>query len=553
MLYNVCMNKKYYKVKYIALFLFFSLTVFLFIKGIIGLPVNIENGSQESTKNENKVFVDDFLEEKLKDLHGDNIITEDKNKADILLTLDNNSKYKIQDSAKMYYVPITGFFNKTKNINFENLRKIFKGEIKNWQDIGGEDKEIKIIFNDKKESSLIFRKFFDAEIIGDEFGGDLIEKISSNYEYISIVPVNDISPAVNEILIDNFSAFDKKENHPLNIKINLFAKDNISADKLIFYKEFFNELNSEVIEIKAVGDIMLSRHVGTKILNSGDNSLSFRKLYSFLSSSDITFGNLESPFNDKGPVVKEGMVFKAEPQFIEGLKLAGFDIVSLANNHFGNQGRSGMLYSFQFLKENGIFYVGAGKDSLEAHNYILINKKGTNINFLSYNEISPESYRAKENLPGISWISDKEEDILQMKKDIEEAKKNSDILFVSFHWGNEYTPNPTLRQIKIAKEAIDSGADIIIAHHPHVVQAVQIIDNKFIAYSLGNFVFDQMWSEETREGLIARIFIKNKKVLKVDLIPIKIEDYNQPRFASESESKNIIERIYKASLLISKK
>lgn len=278
----------------------------------------------------------------------------------------------------------------------------------------------------------------------------------------------------------------------------------------------------------AVGDIMLSRHVGEKIKAKGDPKSPFLYTAEILSKADITFGNLESPFDDKGTMITEGMVFKAEPDTIEGLKYAGFDILSLANNHLGNRGVSGMNFTFSHLKNNKIEYVGAGENDKQAAKTRIIEKNGIKFAFLAYNDmdatITPTSYKASSQKPGVNPLIEK-----SLKQDITKAKEVADIVIVSIHWGTEYQQTANDHQKNIGHLAIDSGASVVLGHHPHVLQPYEKYNEGYIFYSLGNFVFDQMWSEKTRKGEIARIYFKDKQIEKVETIPITIYDYFQPK------------------------
>ena len=282
-----------------------------------------------------------------------------------------------------------------------------------------------------------------------------------------------------------------------------------------------------------VGDIMLSRTVGTKILKTGDVNSPFLKTASVTQNADVAFANLESPFLDTGARMTAGMVFKAEPDTVAGLVYAGFDIVSLANNHFGNQGQKGMAYTFSLLKKNNINYVGAGENSTRAAEPKIIEKNGLKFAFLGYDDvnstITPQSYVAQSARAGLNPLSE-----LKIAQDVIEAKKTADLVIVSLHWGTEYKTAPNNNQIKIAHVAIDNGASIVIGHHPHVVQyfngqPYEKYKDGYVFYSLGNFVFDQMWSENTKKGLIARISLKGKNIEKVEGIPITIYDYFQPK------------------------
>jgi poly-gamma-glutamate synthesis protein (capsule biosynthesis protein) len=305
-------------------------------------------------------------------------------------------------------------------------------------------------------------------------------------------------------------------------------------------REEVEKVNLEENTIVAAGDVMLSRHVGTKIREAGNVNLPFLKTKDILASGDITFVNLEAPFYDKGEPVTEGMIFKAEPETIEGLIFSGIDVVSLANNHIKNKGQAGMLYTFDHLTESGIKYAGAGKNDDEAHQAAVLEKKGLKFAFLAYTVSDGAKENSDEDTsnPDVAFL-DKE----KAKEDIKKTKENSDVVIVSMHAGAEYVFDPGQKQIDFARAVIDSGASLVLGHHPHVVQKVEQYKDGFIIYSLGNLVFDQMWSEETREGVIAKCKFEGKFLKKVEFIPTKIENYNQPRVAETFEEEKILKRM----------
>lgn len=131
----------------------------------------------------------------------------------------------------------------------------------------------------------------------------------------------------------------------------------------------------------------------------------------------------------------------------------------------------------------------------------------------------------------------------QMSEDVKFAKENADVVIVSMHAGVEYKNYPNDQQKEFAQKVIDSGAELVLGHHPHVVQSNDSYNGGYIIYSMGNLVFDQMWSEETREGVIVKCKFVNSEVEEIEFVPIKIENFSQPRLATEAESVNILERM----------
>ncbi len=293
------------------------------------------------------------------------------------------------------------------------------------------------------------------------------------------------------------------------------------------------------LTLMAFGDIMLSRNVAAKMKQYG-NDYPFLKVRDALKSADIVFANLENPITP-GPEIKTGqMVFHANPGSEQTLKDAGVTIVSLANNHTPNFGAKGLTDTVKYLDAVGIDHVGAGKNTQDASKPVFTSTNGIKIAWLAYNspDVVPTSYAAASNRPGTNFMN-----IDRMAIAVKEAKMSADLVIVSMHAGTEYKPTPNKTQTAFARAAIDAGAELVIGHHPHVVQTMEEYKGKFIFYSLGNFVFDQMWSRETREGLGIKIMLAKDGVKNVTFLPLVIDDYAQPHFVEGKEAEKIIKRL----------
>ncbi|MDD5146081.1 MAG: CapA family protein [Candidatus Pacebacteria bacterium] len=284
------------------------------------------------------------------------------------------------------------------------------------------------------------------------------------------------------------------------------------------------------IELLFVGDIMLDRGVELKIKEAGneDYKFPFLRIADELKGADILFGNLEGTISDKGKKVGSENSFRFSSEAIEGLKFSGFDVLSLANNHTLDYTNLALSDTFLRLKDAGIDYVGAGTSTTPAYSPIIKEVKGTRIAFLAYNNNGIPNWSAGENYSGMAIIN--EDNLEEIKQNIKDAKNQADILVVSIHWGNEYTQTLTEFQTSFARQAIDSGADLIIGHHPHVAQKSEIYKGKYIFYSLGNFVFDQYFSEETMQGEIVKVLIEDKKIKGAVPATIYMNNNYQPGF-----------------------
>lgn len=304
----------------------------------------------------------------------------------------------------------------------------------------------------------------------------------------------------------------------LNTEINYLYLEAFLARSTI------RKVSARPITLMFTGDIMMNRGVewAIKKYGNGDWKFPFLKIADYLNEVDILFGNLEGPISDKGVKVGSIYSFRANPKAIEGLIYAGFDILSVANNHVFDFGREAMEDNFLRLKEAGIDYVGGGFSETEAYSPVIKEIKGIKIAYLAYMNLGSKYWAAKENQSGIAWLYDK------IVKNIKIAKEKANIVIVSMHFGEEYQSQPSSEQKYFARLAIDSGADLVVGHHPHVIQPIKKYKEGYIAYSLGNFVFDQGFSEATKKGLLLEIIIEDGKIKNVIPTEVKINEFFQP-------------------------
>lgn len=294
-------------------------------------------------------------------------------------------------------------------------------------------------------------------------------------------------------------------------------------------------------KIYFVGDIMLDRGVlGSVNKNFNGNFSELFKNVPELKSADILFGNLEGPISDVGNNVGSKYSFRMNPLVLPTLKEVGFNVFSFANNHVGDWNVKAFNDTLSRLKENNISITGAGFDKNEASLPSIIEKNGIRFGFLGFSDVGPNWMEAKENKAGILLASDPD-----FSKIITTAKENSDVLIVSIHFGEEYEKIHNKKQEKIARTAIDSGADIVVGHHPHVIQDIEYYNGKPIIYSLGNFMFDQYFSKETMRGMVIMATFQNKELKELkSLISIQNKKYQIEGLFDEDKIKDIEEVLY---------
>ncbi|MDQ3076014.1 MAG: CapA family protein [bacterium] len=287
----------------------------------------------------------------------------------------------------------------------------------------------------------------------------------------------------------------------------------------------------DFVTMSFLGDIMLDRGVRSSVNKNfaGDYSSLFDKL-EILKKSDIVFANLEGPASDKGEDMRNLYSFRMDPSVIPALKGAGISILSVANNHVGDWGRNAYVDTLARLKENEILYTGGGT-KFEAENPTIIEKNGIKIGFLGFSDVGPNWMEARNKITDQGPIE--EQGLLlannpRFDEIVANASKQVDHLVVSFHFGDEYKTKNNSRQQFLAHKAVDAGAKIVIGHHPHVVQNTEIYKNSFIAYSLGNSIFDQKFSVATMEGMLLNLKIQKDGTMSVQKNTVKLNSVFQP-------------------------
>jgi poly-gamma-glutamate synthesis protein (capsule biosynthesis protein) len=262
-----------------------------------------------------------------------------------------------------------------------------------------------------------------------------------------------------------------------------------------------------------------------------------------ISGADIAMANFENPAPNRFRWHTSGTVFTADPSLIDGLVDAGIDYVGLANNHIGDAGDSGILQTIQNLRKRGLKYSGAGKDLTAARRPAMLEANGTTVAILAYDAIA-KAYFAATSEPGSSQLT-----LRRVEADIERAReRGADVVIVFPHWGVEYDYTPFANQQRLARGIIDAGADLIIGNHAHYAAAMEVYEGKPIWYALGNFVFDQTWSEPTMEGITLELTFHGADLRQIRMRPHIILDKAQPNFLDPAgDGRVVMGAIYDAS------
>ncbi|MCM3143236.1 CapA family protein [Brevibacillus sp. MER 51] len=293
------------------------------------------------------------------------------------------------------------------------------------------------------------------------------------------------------------------------------------------------------VQLTFVGDIMMSGNV-EKTLLANSYDYPYKHVSSLFLQDDITIANLETPITATGVAAQnKEYVYKSSPLAVPAMKNAGIDVVNLANNHSMDQGVPGLLDTFDALDENRIEYVGAGKDASRAYSPVFIEKNGIKIAILGFSRVIPEtSWFAGDSQPGMAASYDP---TLAVKA-IQDANSQADLVVVIAHWGKERSDYPVDHQKELSRAYIDAGADLIVGGHPHVLQGFERYNDKWIAYSLGNFIFTRSNEPKTWETMVLQASCTKSGDCELTMLPFHAE-LGQAVPMNESNGAALLKRI----------
>ena len=255
------------------------------------------------------------------------------------------------------------------------------------------------------------------------------------------------------------------------------------------------------------------------------NQFPLEKIAPALRDADFTFINLETPLSDSG---RYSGAFRTPTSFAEALKWAGVDIVSTANNHTFDAEGQGIADTRKALALAGIKAVGTGKDLDDARKPVVLEKEGIKLAFLAYtygvNPTDTDLGFAHTGKSGAVPL-----DPFLIKEDVGRIRDKVDYIILSFHWGLEHKQEIHPAAIEFAHEMIDSGADIILGHHPHVPRGVENYKGKLIIYSMGNLIFSHT-HDYWMDNFLAKITLSKERIEEFEMIPIagELQDLGQP-------------------------
>ncbi len=308
------------------------------------------------------------------------------------------------------------------------------------------------------------------------------------------------------------------------------------------------------IRLLFTGDINPGRCPAQVSLTANDFTLPYQAVAETLRSADITVGSLDGTISDLATPApcSQSMNLIGPARTVEGLRYAGFDVITVATNHALDCGGLGWRCKGQSLQDTrrnllaaGLQPVGLGNTLTEARAPVIVERQGIRFAFLGVNAISGQATWAAEASPGTAPLS--AQSLAEVTADIASARAQADVVIVLPHWGVEYQALPDADQRAWAAQMVAAGADLVIGNHPHVAQPVETLaGGQVVAYALGNFVFDQD-PKPTRQGLVFEAVFQGARLQRWKLLPVHIYDLYQPRWANSAEAASILSRLTAAA------
>jgi poly-gamma-glutamate synthesis protein (capsule biosynthesis protein) len=299
------------------------------------------------------------------------------------------------------------------------------------------------------------------------------------------------------------------------------------------------------LKVIAVGDMMLDG-TARPVLQENGYDHPFVEVRKFFDGAHVVIGNLEGPLTTRGtPEQDKTYVFRSPPDKVgQALRNAGFTIVSLANNHTLDFGPDGLAQTIEALDAVGIAHIGAGPNLKDARKPVIVEAAGARVALLAYSLTLPEHFYAEANKPGTAFGHE-----AYVRADVMAARKQADIVLVSFHWGQEGKTTLREYQTRLGHAAIDAGAAAVFGHHPHILQGIEQYKDGVILYSLGNFTFGS-YSKDAQVSAVAELIFNGPRVATLRLYPINVNNFAvdfQPKPLTGAKAALVIEELHTLS------
>lgn len=489
-----------------------------------------------------------------------------------------------------YFVPVASLGAGVDSLTLEQLGELVAGGITDWSEVGGLEREVRVALVNNQDLRSYIEPLVSARP-GPSLGETLtlFESVAS-YEILreamavdsgilSVVPLEKLSPGMVALAIDGMDISRGKGDPaewPFAERWRVEARTPAGEARVEEVRAAIAANLPEVTTVVATGDILMSRCSLAAIEASGDWGAALRgPVGEYLAAADLALGSLDGSIQDiaepYGCIVMEFPNLTSPPEVIEGLTLAGIDGVTIATNHIfdcaeGGCGSEAMLRTIELLNKAGIKTVGGGANLEEALAPAIFAVNGLKFGVLGFDDIAAEHIQATETEPGTAPLDDSYDDeqstppeepafykpaellaLTRFEERIRKLKKEVDVVIVQVQSGYEDTHDPSPRSLKALRAAVDAGADLVVGNQAHWVQGIELRGSAFIAYALGNFIFDQTRTPEHTQGYLLEATFHGAKLATVRMVPYEIEERYRPVFVEGETRAKVLGDVIGAS------
>lgn len=377
----------------------------------------------------------------------------------------------------------------------------------------------------------------------------LVDRLWADHAALALMPFDELIPSVRALKVDAVDVLDrdaKLDAYPLITRVYISGEPTyVKGLSGALRKEVpaSNRLPERMTKLIMTGVTAISRTSAFKIDAAGDPALPARKVGPVLAAADLTHVSNEVPLTDSCTPVLGTLQLCGRPSYIEAFKLAGVDLISSTGNHMNDYGIKAFLETLDLFDAGHYKVFGGGRNDAEASRVLIVEDHGNKLAFLGMNSFGPVSVWATADRPGAQKY-DKE----KLHQELAEARKQADVVFLDMQADETYEYEPDANNKTMFRDGINAGADIVTGVQAHQPQAVEFpVNGKMILYGLGNLFFDQMQSDNVRQGLVVLHTIHNGRVIQTELLPTLLENFVQPRWTTPAESDVILNLVYGAS------
>lgn len=483
-----------------------------------------------------------------------------------------------ETAVTRYFVPVVPLHAALDSVTSAQLEELLAGRL-SFADVGGLGGVPAFVVAAPETDSRAIATFTSASpqpFSGSGYDALFASMAEPDAAFISFVPVEELHPSVSALAVDGIDIARGRGDPAAWPFVERVSVRGITKAGKEAAPGILAALRAEpplITTVVATGDILQSRCSLAQIMATGDWGAALRgPVGEYLAAADLALGSLDGSIQDINPpyLCVEGTNLSSPPEVLEALLLAGIDGVTVATNHIFDCGieycgTQAFLRTLELLDEAGIKYVGGGRNLEEALAPAIFEVNGVTFGVLGFDDVAAYELEATDDFPGTAPLDDsyaeenaagepaffrpaEELSLNRFTERIRLLKQQVDVVIVQVQTGTEDTHDPSPRSIKALRAAADAGADLVVGNQAHHVQAVETRGDTFIAYALGNFIFDQTHTPEHTQGYLLEASFLGDRLITVRMVPYQIEDKYKPTFVDGELRRKILSDVFNAYL-----